>query len=380
MHQDLINQVESWTDPRYSNIKVVNFSGLNDRRGVCSLVFRAWDNIQNAPVALKFLDPLHLSNVYLLQAFAREADLLKSVSKKPRCLTMSEKNNKFDWQVNIGSVPNSFPIDYFTTEWLDEDVDQYFFEQQRHSSIEKLEIFRLIVLAIQAIHEERIFHRDIKADNIRKKNVQGTDVLVIIDYGLAARLDEPPAAGPYPLEGLGAPGYRAPESILGLCFVRDFARGTDFWALGALLYEMFNRGFLWDDLKKSNFSLILPAALNYLRPFPSYQERVDKLHDFLDLHGAVFSPPKISGRGSSVPSSISIELQKLFDSLCCFDYRSRQMNFDHIVRRVDICLSILRNRRKEARILEIKRERRENRIRKLEYRLRRQKEAQLPRK
>ena len=375
MHDDLIRQVESNSGPRFTNVRVVNFSVLNGRRGVCSLVFYAWDNLHDRAVALKFIDPNHLSNGYMIHAFERESRLLKIVSRKDRCLTLIDDQEKFPWRVNLASGSADIPVGYFSMEWIDKEIDDRFLEQQRFDVVEKLQTFRLIVLAVQAIHDEGIFHRDLKADNIREKEIDGKRVLVVIDYGMAARVDEPPASISYPVQGgLGAPAYTAPESMLGLCFVRSVARGTDFWALGALLFELFNMGLLWDALRKTNYFMLLPAALNSVGASVGGDERLAKLDEFLDVHGAAFFAPSMIGRGSTVPPSISREIQDLFCCLCRFDYRSRCMDFDFIIKRIDICLKIVMNSDREKKVLELKRQRRENRIRKLEYRIFRQKQ------
>lgn len=167
LQQSLRDQVESTKglDPRYSNIKCINLaSDDNDRRGCLSLIFQAYDSFKCCDVALKFMDPERHGDIYRLASFHREPDILGLLDGQNRCLNITQPLTAFPWEIQVGddNSASSISVDYFATEWLDGDIDDYFFQSNRVTPLEKLSIFRKILLAIEAIHRNDIFHRDIK--------------------------------------------------------------------------------------------------------------------------------------------------------------------------------------------------------------------------
>ena len=106
---------------------------------------------------------------------------------------------------------------------------------------------------LQLIHQHRVIHRDIKPDNIIRR--QGSEQLVLVDFGAAkfVRGTEDRTSG----TEIGTPGYAAPEQLLGKI---DFR--SDIYSLGVtsihLLtavepYDLFDNGDdrwrWWDYLK-----------------------------------------------------------------------------------------------------------------------------------
>ncbi len=96
--------------------------------------------------------------------------------------------------------------------------------------------------AVAYAHDQRIVHRDVKPDNVL---LGAFGVTVLIDWGLAKRLDEPlatpdPAAPPPSSDdgltrlGVGTPAYMAPEQARG----DAPSTSADVYALGATLYHV----------------------------------------------------------------------------------------------------------------------------------------------
>jgi len=80
-NQLLISTLEAMPllDGRYEGMKFVNYNSLKDeKRGCFSLVFRAFDRLNQKTVALKFydIDPQRMMDIYRQQSFQREHEIL----------------------------------------------------------------------------------------------------------------------------------------------------------------------------------------------------------------------------------------------------------------------------------------------------------------
>jgi serine/threonine protein kinase len=92
-----------------------------------------------------------------------------------------------------------------------------------------LSVFKAICEAVSYIHSHGIFHRDIKAQNV-KLRADGT--VKLLDFGIAK---EEASHGLTQTGGIvGTPNYLSPEQLRG----EKASPQTDIWALGVLLYEM----------------------------------------------------------------------------------------------------------------------------------------------
>ena len=123
---ELVKELEGLSDlnHRYVGLRCVSVLAGN-RRGVMSLVFQAYDQITDAPVAIKVMDPDRLGDAYRLAAFEREAQLLELVEGQKRCLQLKQGLDNYEWEVMItgASAPLKFQCGYFVTEWIEEDID-----------------------------------------------------------------------------------------------------------------------------------------------------------------------------------------------------------------------------------------------------------------
>ncbi|MFI5308522.1 MAG: serine/threonine-protein kinase [Polyangiales bacterium] len=93
------------------------------------------------------------------------------------------------------------------------------------------ELFAQIAEGVSAIHAAGCLHRDLKPDNIV---VTRDGRVVITDYGLAcAEALGAPGQTIFDGQGLGTPGYSAPEQSAG----RTATRASDWYAFGVILHE-----------------------------------------------------------------------------------------------------------------------------------------------
>ncbi|MEE9394461.1 MAG: serine/threonine-protein kinase [Planctomycetota bacterium] len=86
--------------------------------------------------------------------------------------------------------------------------------------------------AIHAAHEAGIVHRDLKPGNIMLTEDGRT---VVLDFGLARRLEDARHALTHTGELYGSPAYASPESLQGNLLSTD--RSSDIWSLGVTLFE-----------------------------------------------------------------------------------------------------------------------------------------------
>jgi serine/threonine-protein kinase len=98
-----------------------------------------------------------------------------------------------------------------------------------------------IASALGAAHAARIVHRDLKPDNIYivpDMNLEGREVIKILDFGIAKLSAEGPGAGGVKTRTgavMGTPVYMSPEQCRG---TKEVDHRTDIYALGIILYEM----------------------------------------------------------------------------------------------------------------------------------------------
>eukprot|EP01066_Platyproteum_vivax_P012821 Platyproteum_vivax@DN5828_c0_g1_i1.p1 len=84
--------------------------------------------------------------------------------------------------------------------------------------------------ALVYLHNKKIVHRDIKAENFLFKTEVKDSPLVLIDFGMAVKLE---ADNDSLKEVCGSPHYLAPELIK-----QDYGMKADIWALGVLTFLM----------------------------------------------------------------------------------------------------------------------------------------------
>ncbi|XP_009461408.1 PREDICTED: serine/threonine-protein kinase Nek5 [Nipponia nippon] len=89
--------------------------------------------------------------------------------------------------------------------------------------------FVQISLGLKHIHDKKILHRDVKAQNIFLSN--NGKVAKLGDFGVARQLD---STMEFAHTCVGTPYYLSPE----ICENRPYNNKTDIWSLGCVLYEL----------------------------------------------------------------------------------------------------------------------------------------------
>ena len=351
---------------------LVNYDPLSGRKeGSFSLVFKAFDKVEGKPVALKFYDPdpLWVNNLYRMSCFARESDILRDVLGVDRCLQLVRPLTTYDIAIPVAGtgVVATLSCQYFVVDWLDDKIDHYFLNQDKYDALEKLELFNEILLAVDALHRKEIFHRDLKADNLRGYRVKGRRSVVAIDLGTAAKFFSPsldPTS--YPMGAVGAFPFASPEALCRLATVRPLGRYCDVYALGCLLFQLFHYDLYYNAVRYVNLDYdVRLSALSSMLPIGgSEAARLAQWQSGVDIFGRGVVPVPMDGSGSSAPAGVATLIGALLSGLTHIDYRKR-LTLDVARRKVWTAITVLRNERLYRRRVERRRIRREQRIQKL---------------
>lgn len=164
---------------------------------------------------------------------------------------------------------------------------------------------------------------------------------------------------------VGATEYSAPETFCGLSGNREVATASDVYALGCLLYELFNQElFVYASTRRPNFNTVL-AAMSLDLLHKDQKDRVTVWCKNVQKLARAFSPVRIDGPGSSVPPSIAQLLNILLESLTEFDFSKRLMDLSRVRRYVGSAITILNNEANYQRRIAERERRRQKRLEKL---------------
>jgi serine/threonine-protein kinase len=184
--------------------------------GVVYLAERAGDATR---VAVKVLSPRLAEDSEAVRRFEHEARAALSV--RHRNLVRGIEFSRLDGQW-------AFVMEYVEGTTLSRLIR----ERGALDEVTALEIALQVGLALGAIHERRLVHRDVKPENIMVR--PGEEPALLMDLGLARGVGENWTRLTMTGHALGTPSYAAPEQIEGS---RVDIR-ADIYSLGATLYHM----------------------------------------------------------------------------------------------------------------------------------------------
>jgi len=196
--------------------KILNKLG----EGATAAVWRAEQTSLARPVAIKVLKQEYASDPEEVDAFIREA---RSIAKL--------KSRNVIQVYDVGRHEDHF---YFVMEFVDGPTLGRVLKDE--GALDQRQAFTIAAAVAEALDEAwqsgRIFHRDVKPDNIMLDNDGGTK---IADLGLAGIIDARGESSVRSDEIAGTPNYMSPEQARG---GSDLDFHTDMYSLGATLYHM----------------------------------------------------------------------------------------------------------------------------------------------
>ena len=189
----------------------------------------------NMRYALKEVKNLNITNK---QRFEREIKILSQLNH-PNIVKILQ------WNIG-GEAPNFTP--YYIMEYLGggslrQHMDEKISSDERYVFERKWTINRIILPTCNALaqaHSSKIFHRDLKPDNIMFTDPNKAEIK-ITDWGLGKDINRESLALTAAADGEigGTPGYCSPEQWFALDDLIDGR--TDIFSMGIIFYEMMTR-------------------------------------------------------------------------------------------------------------------------------------------
>ncbi len=133
-------------------------------------------------------------------------------------------------------------------------------KNQKIEEEEAIDILEQILKSLIYLHEEiGIIHRDIKPENFLIKNVNGKNIIKLIDFGFSDFISKDNGIF---TEQLGTPQYAAPEIYEG----KSYDCKVDLWSVGVVLYNMINGTQPFSGVKNKSDSVkndVLYKKINF---------------------------------------------------------------------------------------------------------------------
>ena len=164
------------------------------------------------------------------------------------------------------------------------------------------------VLAIEALHEKNIIHRDLKPENIL---LDKEGHVKIVDYGLAKGGITSSGAddgGVKTKTFCGTPEYLAPELVES----RPHGKAVDWWALGAILYEMmYGLPPFYDPNTNTMYRKILHDELKFKTSIPTSEPAKSIIRKMLERPVAKRLGSQGAAEVKNEPFFASLEMKRV---------------------------------------------------------------------
>jgi tetratricopeptide (TPR) repeat protein len=212
---------------RFENYEVVldaDGKPIELGRGAMGVTYKAFDVDLHCPVTLKVIGERYLGDESARLRFLREARAAARV-----------RHSNVASVLHLGRTGSSY---FYAMEFVEGETLENLIKRSGRLEVKlALEIATQAAAGLDAIHEQRLVHRDIKPTNIMVRLKEGASVTAkIIDLGLAKTVDESASEAGISLPGAfaGTPEFASPEQFAGV----QVDIRSDLYSLGVTLWVM----------------------------------------------------------------------------------------------------------------------------------------------
>ena len=212
---------------RFENYEVMLDQGgkpIELGRGTMGITYKAFDSDLRCPVTLKVISEEYVGDESARLRFLREARAAAKV-RHPNVASV----------LRLGSSGGQY---FYVMEFVEGETLESLVKRSGRLEVKlALEITSQVAAGLEALHEQKLVHRDIKPTNIVVNlKDDGRVTSKIIDLGLAKDVAEPGSQSAISTTGTfaGTPAFASPEQIAGL----GLDIRSDLYSLGVTLWVM----------------------------------------------------------------------------------------------------------------------------------------------
>jgi serine/threonine protein kinase len=165
---------------------------------------------------------------------------------------------------------------------------------------------------------------------------------------------------------VGARAFSAPEQLVGMASKREIGKLTDVYALGTLLYQLFNLKIFAYPRATDEFEKII-RFLHMVMGSKTMEQKEEIWAREVPKFRHQLEPPRIDGAGHSIPPSLIALFSETVRSMTIFDYKERLSDLGLVLKRVDSAIAVLENIQLDRKLTVRRERKKERRIEKLAY-------------
>jgi serine/threonine-protein kinase len=264
-------------------------------RGGMGTVYQALDTALDRKVAVKMIREDLLYNKEASQRFQREARAAAAFSH-PNVVTVH------DFGVEAGSRA------YLVMELLQgRTLRQELEVGYKMPARQVLEIIRGICAGLEAAHRENLVHRDLKPENVFLATTGSSEVVKILDFGIAKFVPHVTQAtvDRETIGILGTPQYMSPEQLKG----EMISPSWDLWSVSVIAYEMLTgvHPFGSGNPATAQFAIVEGRYKPITDVVPGAPER------WQEFFSRAFAPHSADRPGSA--SALAVSLEQAFSQV-----------------------------------------------------------------
>ena len=210
------NLIGTTIDHKYLVERVLGHGGMGK-------VYVARDlTLHNRPVVIKVLLEASVKDEYVVRKFRQEVEALSRIDH-PGVVNV----------LGAGELPDGKPyivMQYVNGVTLRSQIPVEGMDLERAAVI-----LKQIGAALEQVHEQKIFHRDLKPDNIMLQSLKGEEHVKVVDFGIAKVKDSVIAPSTVDKVPIGTVLYMSPEQLRG---GERITAASDIYSMGVIAYEM----------------------------------------------------------------------------------------------------------------------------------------------